>query len=157
MNPVASPATARDLATIADLYRGLAAEMAALRPMWPLADGLAEPALATLEALLGDRSWHLYVGSLDDVIVGFLIGCDEPLLPQAGGAVVGSIRFIYTHPDAREVGVGEALVARFLGDAAGRGIDRFDAHVSPGHREAKNFFESHGFKARSIVMHRDGA
>jgi hypothetical protein len=32
-------------------------------------------------------------------------------------------------------------------------VDRFDAAVPPGHREAKNFFEQHGFSARSITMH----
>jgi hypothetical protein len=29
----------------------------------------------------------------------------------------------------------------------------FDAHVLPGHRLVKNFFESGGFAARSIIMH----
>jgi len=36
-----------------------------------------------------------------------------------------------------------------------RGISKFDAHVLPGHRLAKNFFEAGGFSARSIVMHHD--
>jgi hypothetical protein len=38
-----------------------------------------------------------------------------------------------------------------------RGISRFDAHVLPGHRLAKNFFEAGGFSARSITMHHDDA
>jgi hypothetical protein len=33
------------------------------------------------------------------------------------------------------------------------GIEAFDAVVSPGHREAKNFYEAHGFSARRITMH----
>jgi hypothetical protein len=37
----------------------------------------------------------------------------------------------------------------------GRGITKFDAHVLPGHRLAKNFFEAGGFSARSIIMHHD--
>ena len=36
-----------------------------------------------------------------------------------------------------------------------QGLVRFDAHVLPGHRLAKNFFEAGGFSARSIVMHHD--
>jgi hypothetical protein len=36
-----------------------------------------------------------------------------------------------------------------------RGITKFDAHVLPGHRLAKNFFEAGGFSARSIIMHHD--
>jgi hypothetical protein len=35
------------------------------------------------------------------------------------------------------------------------GITKFDAHVLPGHRLAKNFFEAGGFAARSIIMHHD--
>lgn len=156
MTPVVVRAGSQHLEGIANLYRGLVEEMAALRPMWPLADGLAEPVEDALARMATDSDWFLYAGSLDGVLVGFLLARDEALLPQAGGERVGAIRFIYTDPEMRTVGVGEALVTAFLEDAAGRGITRFDAHVSPGHREAKNFFESHGFKARSIVMHRDG-
>jgi hypothetical protein len=49
------------------------------------------------------------------------------------------------------------MMDAFMIDARARGITLFDAHVSPGHRESKNFFESHGFTARSIVMHRSDA
>jgi hypothetical protein len=42
-----------------------------------------------------------------------------------------------------------------LAELRQRGISKFDAHVLPGHRLAKNFFESGGFSARSIVMHHD--
>jgi hypothetical protein len=42
-----------------------------------------------------------------------------------------------------------------LSHLRGRGIHRFDAHVLPGHRLAKNFFEQGGFSARHIVMHHD--
>jgi hypothetical protein len=38
-----------------------------------------------------------------------------------------------------------------------KGITKFDAHVLPGHRMAKNFFEAGGFAARSIIMHHDDA
>jgi hypothetical protein len=42
-----------------------------------------------------------------------------------------------------------------LGILRDRGITKFDAHVLPGHRLAKNFFEAGGFAARSITMHHD--
>jgi GNAT superfamily N-acetyltransferase len=148
------PATPGDAALIASLYTGLAEEMDALRPLWSSAEGIAEPVVETLGAMLAGPPWHGYVGELDGVPVGFLLARDEALLPHAGGAIVGAIRFIYTLPDAREVGVGETMMAAYLRDAAERGIRMFDAHVSPGHRESKNFFESNGFSARSIVMHR---
>ena len=136
------------------LFRALAEEMDALRPLWSDAEGLAEPVEETLATIITDPQWHGYVASLDDAPVGFLLGRDEELLPQADHRVVGAIRFIYTIPEAREVGVGEAMFEAYLADASERGVTMFDAHVSPGHRESKNFFESNGFSARSIIMHR---
>lgn len=155
MIPTISRVVPDDVPTLTTLYHSLSAEMEALRPMWPLADGIAEPVADSLTAMTDDPTWLMYVGRIEEHIVGFLFGHDEPLLPQADGERIGSIRFIYTDPGAREVGVGEAMVGAFITDAQARGIRRFDAHVSPGHRHAKNFFESHGFKARAIVMHRD--
>lgn len=123
--------------------------------MWPLIDGLAIPVEDTLASLFDSPDWTIVLGLLDDTPMGFLAWRDEPMLPQAGGDRVASVRYIYTEPEARGVGVGEAMISAFLEAARLRGIRNFDAHVSPGHREAKNFFESNGFKARSIVMHRD--
>jgi ribosomal protein S18 acetylase RimI-like enzyme len=57
-------------------------------------------------------------------------------------------------PEAREVAVGEAIADRlvaFCRDARCTGID---AYALPGNRAAKNFFETHGFTARLLVMHR---
>jgi GNAT superfamily N-acetyltransferase len=105
-------------------------------------------------ALLEDPDVHLYVGEIDQVPVGFLMARDEELLPQAGGRRVAAVRLIFTLSGARGVGVGEAMIERFLEGAQSRGIQDYDAHVSPGHRESKNFFESNGFKARSIIMNR---
>jgi ribosomal protein S18 acetylase RimI-like enzyme len=150
----ARPAAPGDAGLIADLYRGLAEEMDVLRPLWSSAEGLADPLAATLGGMLAGPPWHGYIGMLDEIPVGFLLARDEELLPQAGGRRVAAIRFIYTLPGARQVGVGEAMMDAFLADAADRGLELFDAHVSPGHRESKNFFESNGFSARSIVMHR---
>lgn len=157
MNITVRMAEPYDVDTLLALYEGLESEMAALRPAWPLVDGLAHPAADALAGLVSDGSWQTYVAELEGLVVGFLFSRDEDLLPQAGGSLMGSIRLIYTTPEARQVGVGEALMERFLDDARGRGVTLFDAHVSPGHRLAKNFFEAHGFKARSIVMHRADA
>jgi len=156
MTATARRAAPRDIAEIAALYAALAAEMDALKPIWSLAEGLALPVDESLRAALDDPDAHLYVGEIDRVPVGFLLARDEPLLPHAGDRRVAAVRLIFTLEGARGVGVGEAMISLFLEDALARGIDDFDAHVSPGHRLAKNFFESNGFKARSIVMHRSG-
>lgn len=144
-----------DLETLEDLYRGLEREMTALHAMWPLADGLDEPVAESLrEAIDSDRT-VLVVGEVEGYPFGFLLARVEPLLAQAEDEQIGAIRLIYVDDGAREVALGETMRGLALGILRDRGITKFDAHVLPGHRLAKNFFEAGGFAARSIVMHHD--
>lgn len=150
-----SVAKEADLPVLVDLYRSLEKEMVGLHPMWPLADGLAEPIeLALLEAI-EDPDSFLLLGWVVDYPFGFLLGRLEDLLPQAAGQKVGSIRMVFVEEDARQVSVGESMRDLALELFRARGITKFDAHVLPGHRLAKNFFEAGGFSARSIVMFHD--
>ncbi len=148
-------ASSEDLPTLVGLYQELQKEMAQYSDMWELADGLAEPIDAQLRALLEDQDASLYMGEIDGLPFGFALVRIESLLPQAGGMKIGSFRLVFVDHDAREVGVGEALRDTAMDDLKALGITRFDAHVLPGHRLVKNFFESGGFSARSIVMHHD--
>jgi GNAT superfamily N-acetyltransferase len=144
-----------DLPALLDLYRGLEVEMTELHPMWPLADGLPEPLEAAFIDSMSDEGMIVVVGDLDGYPFGFLVAVIEDMLPQGRGKHVGSIHLVYVDPDAREVGLGETMREFALDMLRERGITRFDAHVLPGHRLAKNFFEAGGFSARSIVMHHD--
>ena len=146
-------ATADDLPVLVDLYRSLEKEMVALHPMWPLADGLAEPVEDSMARSLEDADTAIYVGTIDGVPVGLLLMRIEELLSQAGGAKVGAIHLVFVDHDAREIGVGETMRDQALTEHRALGIRLFDAHVLPGHRLAKNFFEAGGFSARLIVMH----
>lgn len=153
MEIIARAATSDDLADLHALYRGLEAEMVALHPMWPLADGLPEPVADALSAALDDPDAVLVVGTVEGIPFGFLLARVEKLLPQADGLRIGSIRLVYVDHPSREVGVGEAMLAFALAELRDKGLVRFDAHVLPGHRLVKNFFEAGGFAARSITMH----
>jgi hypothetical protein len=146
-------ATDSDLPVLVDLYRSLEKEMVALHPMWPLTDGLAEPVEEAWLGVLESQFARVYLGTIDDVPFGLLLARVEEMLPQAMGELLGSIRLVFVEMDAREVGVGEAMLEVALGDLRRLGLRRFDAHVLPGHRLAKNFFEAGGFAARSIIMH----
>jgi len=141
-------ATRADIPVISSLYALLAEEMGALKAVWLLTDGLPEPIETALEALLDDPGIRVYIGEIARYPFGFLVARSEELLPQAG--------LIFTDPEAREVGIGAAMIDRFVADFRTSGHRCFDAHVPPGQREAKNFFESHGFSARRIVMHHPG-
>lgn len=148
----AREATPDDLPTLLWLYGGLSEEMTQLSPWWPIADGLAEPIDESMAALVeGDESF-VVVGEIDGLPFGFLSGRIEPMLPQAGDGQIGAIRLVFVDHPAREVGVGEAMLELGLDRLRSMGATTLDAHVLPGHRLVKNFFEAAGFKARSIVM-----
>lgn len=151
------PATQRDFSRILEMYGPAEGEQNSLREPWGIADGFAEPHADTLAQILAGEDAHLVVGMIDDVVFGFAYATIEDLLPQAAGEKIGVIRMIYVEDDARGVGVGEAMLDGIMEWLHDRDIQRFDAIVSPGHRLAKNFFESAGFKARRITMYRHNA
>jgi ribosomal protein S18 acetylase RimI-like enzyme len=155
MNVTARPATEADLDTLTRLYRSLETEMVALHAMWPVADGLDEPVRDSFATALSDPDTVILIGEIDGYPFGFLLARVEGLLVQSDGGQVGAIRLIFVDHDAREVAVGETMRDMALQMLRERGITRFDAHVLPGHRLVKNFFESGGFSARSIIMHHD--
>ena len=142
-----------DIPILTDLYGPARDEQTALREAWPIADGLAEPIDEAFTAILDDDESFLVVGTIDDVVFGFIWAKIEDLLPQAAGERIGVIRLVYVDQPARMVAVGEAMLNLALSWLRDLGISRFDAIVSPGHRLAKNFFESAGFKARRITMY----
>lgn len=146
-------ACAEDIDVLVDLYRKLEAEMVAIHPMWPRADGLAEPVDRSFLHHINDPAARVYLGEVDGYPFGFVYGRSESLLAHEKGTRVASIRLVFVEEDARSVGVGEVMRDTLMDDFRQRGHHLFDAHVLPGHRLAKNFFEAGGFSARSIVMH----
>ncbi len=82
-----------------------------------------------------------------------------PVWPCAGWTTAarerrGVLDLCFVEPGAREVGLGHLLVEQALGWFGSQGCTGVDGTAFPGDREAKNFFESAGFKARLLVMHR---
>ena len=60
---------------------------------------------------------------------------------------------IFVEEGARQVGVGEAMMADLVAWCREQGCVGMDAMALPGHRSTKNFFEESGFTARNLVMH----
>ncbi|MDH5420825.1 MAG: hypothetical protein OEY55_03375 [Acidimicrobiia bacterium] len=145
-------ATSDDIPALVRLYGELEQEMDALHVMWKRADALPQPIDEAFAASIESPDAVVIIGELDDLGFGFLIATVEPLVD---GSLIGAIRFIFTEQAAREVGVAAAMLALALAELRSRGLSRFDAHVLPGHRLVKNFFEAGGFSARTIVMHHD--
>lgn len=149
MQITARDATQADLADIERLYTRFAAEQAALRPLWHESEGLPSPVAGAIGALVASNA--ITVGTIDGQLVGFFVGDERTLVD--GEKRVGVIRYIFTEPEARGVGLADEMFKHGVGKLAEHGIEAFDATVSPGHRDAKNFYEAHGFSARSITMH----
>jgi GNAT superfamily N-acetyltransferase len=149
----ARPATVDDVDRILELTGALRAELAAERggDLWWRTHEPVEHHAPGLRALLGYEDDCLVVGTLDDQIVGYAIARRHRLADGTHLAVLGEL---YVEPAAREVAVGESLVHAVVEWAERRGCVGIDATALPGHRAAKNFFETHGFVARSLTMHR---
>jgi GNAT superfamily N-acetyltransferase len=93
----------------------------------------------------------LVVGTIEAVIVGAIAAV---VVDAPGGGRLCRLDVVYVEPEAREVGVGTEMLALVSDLAAAAGAEGLDVPVLPGQRETKNFFESEGFVARLIVMHR---
>lgn len=148
----ARPAVAGDLPRLAELAAQARSELVAERggPLWALREWHADPAAAFGAALhAADRL--LLAGCLDDVVVGYGLVHREPLRDGTALAVVTDL---YVEPEARGVGVGEALMDEVMAWARAQGCRGVDALALPGMRETKNFFERFGLVARAIVVHR---
>ncbi len=144
-----------DIARLVELYREMESEQTVRKPVWALTDGLDEPFASSVSAALDTDDSMVWIGEIDGASLGFIWTTIEPMLDRARGSRIGRIRLIYTDPPARGVGVGHCMLEAALVELRARDIRYFDAPVGPGQRAAKNFFEAHGFAARSIIMHHE--
>lgn len=148
----ARAARAEDLAEIAFLAQLLLDELAPTRggALWARRERRDGPYEDAYGALLTRDDTFVVVGTVHDVVVGFGVVQLETL---RDGGLLGVITDLFVHPEARSVGVGEAMVGRLVAHCTEHDCIGIDALVLPGHRAAKNFFEESGFTARALVMH----
>jgi len=106
---------------------------------------------ARMAAALKDPGTVVLVGALDEAVVGYGLMVVGTAPDGTGHAVVEEV---YVDPPARSVGVGEALLDGLLAVARERGARAIQSVALPGDRATKNFFETHGMVARSIMVHR---
>ena len=118
-----------------ELFRGglrLANELPIVGPLW--ADRINSP------------RWIVFVAGFDEVAMGYMCidyGAqrDAPL-----------IEAVYVTADARELGLGDAMVSAAIEECARRGAYAIDAYALPGDRETKNLFERSGLTARLLIV-----
>ena len=148
----ARSATAADVPALTELARAAIAELAPMRggAVWRAREARREPLEDGLGALLTDPCARVVAGTIDGVVVGYAVAQVEDL---PDGSRLGVVEDIFVDPDARGVGLGEAMMADLVAWCSEQGCFGMDAMALPGHRSAKNFFEESGFTARKLVMH----
>ena len=119
--------------------------------VWSQREARGVPAHASLAEAVTDPGQLVLAGTIDDTIIGYAVARTETL---ADGTLLGVVTDIFVEPEARGVGVGEVLVEEVLAWCGAQGCVGVDALALPGNRETKNFFETFGFKARALVVHR---
>ena len=149
----ARPATGEDVARLAQLVGEAVAEQAEGRGgfIWSRREARAVPAEASLSSLVEDPGALVLAGTIEGCIVGYAVAITEELRT---GDRLGVVTDVYVEQGAREVGVGEALLDQVVAWCEAAGCVGIDALALPGNRQTKNFFESFGFTARAIVVHR---
>ena len=83
------------------------------------------------------------VAVIEDVPVGYLV-------MQEGDIAV--IEAVFVHPEAREVGCGDALLEAAREIAQSGGSRRLEATALPGDRETKNLYERASITAKAITV-----
>ena len=147
------PAEVADVPRVAELARLVIAELAPTRggAVWKAREARREPIEDGLAALVDDPDTRMVVATIDGVVVGYAVARVEDL---GDGSVLGVVDDIFVEEEAREIGLGELMMADLVAWCDDRKCIGMDAMALPGHRATKNFFEDSGFTARQLVMHR---
>lgn len=148
-------ATADDAAVVAALAQQGIAELTGLRggSVWSRREAHAEPLDGAIAAAVSgtDPSVLAVVGTVDDTVVGYGLMRLETLHDGRPLAVVSDL---YVDPEARAIGIGEAMMDLIIVRAREAGAVGVDAIALPGDRHTKNFFETFGLTARAILVHK---
>ena len=150
----ARAATAADIDRLVALALELRGELRVMRggALWEVRESRVRPVAEMFAELLMRDDTIVLAGTIDDVVVGYGTLELETLRDGRRLAVIGDL---YVEPDARAVGVGEAIATELVARATAAGCIGVDAFALPGHRATKNFFERAGFTARALVMYHE--
>ena len=149
----ARPATEGDVPRLVELARTALAELAPLRggAVFVAREARGEPLDDGFRASVTADDQVVLAGTYDDAVIGYGTGRTEVV---RDGSRLGIIDDLFVEDGFRAVGVGEALMEGLLEWFRAQGCAGVDAMALPGTRETKNFFETFGFTARALIVHR---
>lgn len=143
MHTEVRPAVAADLEALSDLQLEARTALTDVRGG---AKVLAEQPAADWATVLADPLRRVWVAVIDEVVLGYL----ELELPGTDGT--GRVRQVYVHPEARELGFGDELLAAAIEAIVDAGGTEVESWALPGDRDTKNLFERAGVTARKLVV-----
>lgn len=148
----ARPVGTEDIGAVADLAREARSEALEYRggERWLAAEAAPEPLEDHLAQLAADARVALVAGIWEEEIVGY--GWARRL-DRLDGSSIARIEELFVTPEARSVGVGELLFNALKLWAREQRLAAIEAFVLPGHREAKNFFETFKMTAHALIVY----
>lgn len=141
-------AGADDLPRLVELHRQATAELRVERggEVWAALEDRDAPPDFRLDA----DDLLVLAATIDDVVLGY--GRVERR-GLADGSRLAVVTDVFVDPEARGIGLGEALLDLAVAWAREQGCRGIDSVALPGMRATKNFFESAGLVARAIAVH----
>lgn len=148
-DPVIRAAEPRDHADIVAMDRQGRERTVEIRGgvAWTAEHPPVDAILANESGLAGNCT--VLVADLLGHAIGFLVAM-EHTDSQRGRILV--IDRVYVDPQARDIGCGDALLARAIETARERGCGFVEGDALPGDRETKNLYERAGITARRIIV-----
>ena len=142
-----------DLDIVAELMGEAVAEQVDARggAIWSRRETQPTPHRMSVEQAFHDPDQEIWVGTIDEVIVGYAI-CRLEVLRT--GELLAMVTDLFVLEGAREVAIGEIMMNEIVPWCEARECVGIDALALPGNRQTKNFFETFGFKARLLTVHR---
>ncbi len=101
--------------------------------------------------VVADSSIKTFVAGVDQTVMGYLVA----RLGQTKTGKIATIEQVFVTKDARNIGIGDALVGATIAWAKAESLVALDGFALPGDRETKNLFERSGLVARLITVTTD--
>ena len=106
------------------------------------------PPIEDWTALVGDDDTRVFVGTLDDAVVAYMV------LVLRSRRNRGDVTHVYVEQEARELGLGDTMVEHAIATVREAGLEGIESVALPGDRETKNLFERAGLTARLITVYK---
>jgi ribosomal protein S18 acetylase RimI-like enzyme len=153
------PANEADFPTLAAMYEQLNAYFYQVGYLLPRPEHVGELWLDSFRRTLG-RFSNVFVAERGGRLLGFHLCRIKRLPAHMGGGMAGEVSDVWVEPEARKLGVGEALLQAGLEWMRGQGVHSVEVQVLSENEGSLRFFERHGFKleyrALRLLWHEAG-